>query len=175
MKKKRLLAGLMSLAVVASLSSCDGMHNHNSDASSGIVSTENSDPKIREIYNLYKENGGTLTYEEWLASIKGEKGDKGDKGDTGETGADGSTVRTGSGVPDIGLGKDGDSYIDLDTFDYYLKSNGAWTKVGNIKGATGEKGDKGDKGDTGETGAKGETGADGKDAPHYGETVKVII
>ena len=158
MKKRRLLAGLMSLAVVASLGSCEKNHDQNSDASSGIVSTENGDSQTRKIYDLYKENGGTLTYEEWLASIKGEKGDKGDKGDTGVTGADGSSVRTGSGVPDIGLGKDGDSYIDMDTFDYYLKINGAWTKVGNIKGSDGERGDKGDKGDKGDTGEQGVAG-----------------
>lgn len=40
----------------------------------------------------------------------------------------------------------------------------AWTKAGNIKGATGPKGDAGLKGDTGATGAtgpKGDTGAAG--------------
>lgn len=84
MKTRRLLAGLLSLAVVASLGSCEKNHDQNSDASSGIVSTaDNSDSKISEIYKLYKENGGTLTYEEWLVSIKGEKGDKGDKGADG--------------------------------------------------------------------------------------------
>ena len=85
MKTRRLLAGLLSLAVVASLGSCEkNHHDQNSDASSGIVSTaDNSDSKISEIYKLYKENGGTLTYEEWLVSIKGEKGDKGDKGADG--------------------------------------------------------------------------------------------
>ena len=50
---------------------------------------DNFDAKTHEIYELYLANGGTLTYEEWLESIKGEKGDKGDKGDTGATGATG--------------------------------------------------------------------------------------
>lgn len=100
MKKRRLLAGLMSLAVVASLGSCERKHDMNSDASSGLVSVDDTDSssesnhltdstdsssvlgdeddsKIRKIYDLYRANGGTLTYEEWLASIKGEKGDKG--------------------------------------------------------------------------------------------------
>lgn len=74
---------------------------------------------------------------------QGEKGDQGDKGDTGETGA---SLLTGKGKPDNKLGKDGDSYIDLDTSDYYSKADGAWTLSGNLKGNTGDKGDKGDAG-----------------------------
>lgn len=47
---------------------------------------------LNEIYSVYQTNGGTLSYEEWLNSIKGEKGETGEqgpKGDTGETGAKG--------------------------------------------------------------------------------------
>ena len=43
MKKRRLLAGLMSLAVVASLGSCERKHDMNSDASSGLVSVDDTD------------------------------------------------------------------------------------------------------------------------------------
>nr|MCR5490557.1 hypothetical protein [Bacilli bacterium] len=32
---------------------------------------------MKDVYQLYLDNGGTLTYEEWLSSIKGEKGDTG--------------------------------------------------------------------------------------------------
>lgn len=39
---------------------------------------DNRDERIVAVYAQYLENGGTLTYEEWLASIKGEKGDKGE-------------------------------------------------------------------------------------------------
>ena len=72
------------------------------------------------------------------AGAKGDKGDKGDqglqgeKGDTGEKGADGTSVRTGNGAPSSELGIDGDSYIDLSTWDYYTKASGEWTKKGNI-------------------------------------------
>ena len=38
-----------------------------------------------QIYMLAKEAGFTGTYEEWLASIKGDKGDQGDKGETGKS------------------------------------------------------------------------------------------
>ena len=68
--------------------------------------------QIEEVYECYvayaEKNGETpLSYEDWLASIKGEKGDKGDtgaqgekgdtgaqgeKGDKGDTGADGKSA-----------------------------------------------------------------------------------
>ena len=40
------------------------------------ASDELDTDQIRAVYALYQENGGTLSYEEWLATIKGEKGDK---------------------------------------------------------------------------------------------------
>lgn len=114
--------------------------------------------------------------------------EKGDKGDPGMDGKDGESLLTGKGAPSSSLGKDGDSYVDTQTWDYYTKADGKWTKAGNFKGgqgdaglkgdtgATGPKGDKGDKGDTGskgdqglkgnkgdkgDTGSKGDTGATG--------------
>ena len=62
---------------------------------------DNFDAKTHEIYELYLANGGTLTYEEWLESIKGPKGDKGDKGDTGATGQKGDKGDAGQ-TPSIG-------------------------------------------------------------------------
>jgi len=49
-------------------------------------------------------------------------------------GKDGASVLTGNGAPSTNLGKDGDSYIDLDTYDFYVKESGSWSKTGNIKG-----------------------------------------
>ena len=113
-----------------------------------------------------------------VSAEKGDKGDtgpqgpKGDKGDSGIDGKDGESLLTGKGTPSSSLGKDGDSYVDTLTWDYYTKSNGKWTKAGNFKGdtgATGLQGEKGDKGDTGATGPqgekgdKGDTGISGKD------------
>ena len=71
----------------------------------------------------------------------GAKGDQGEKGDTGAAGKDGkdgingqdgTSMRTGNGAPSSDLGIDGDSYIDLSTWDYYTKNSGEWTKKGNI-------------------------------------------
>ena len=143
--------------------------------------------EIYSVYQSYVKNAQSkgeepLSYEEWLASIKGEKGDrgpKGDKGDTGqqgpqgekgnqgeqgekgESGENGSSILTGHGMPAELLGSDGDSYIDLDTWNFYLKEDGEWKITGNIKGLTGDTGEQGPKGDTGEQGPKGDTGEQG--------------
>ena len=71
---------------------------------------------------------------------------------------------TGHGEPAGILGKDGDSYIDLDSFDYYVKTDGSWSKAGNIKGADGASGSgTGVNGKDGKDGTNGVDGKDGKD------------
>ena len=84
MKKKLLTVTFASLAATclcAGFSACGKSNNG---------STPQQNAEIHEIYNSYvvnaEENGEMpLSYEEWLASIKGEKGDKGDKGDNGKS------------------------------------------------------------------------------------------
>ena len=79
--------------------------------------------QVRAIYEKAVEEGKFEgTYEEWLASIKGEKGDKGDKGDTGAQGEKGEK------------GDKGD------------------TGAAGADGAKGDKGDKGDTGAAGADG-----------------------
>lgn len=67
----------------------------------------------------------------------------GAKGEQGETGQDGTAVLTGHGAPLSDTGKIGDSYIDLDNWDYYVKTSEGWELSGNIKGATGQTGNTG--------------------------------
>lgn len=88
---------------------------------------------------------------------KGEKGDKGEDGKDGDNGNNGTTLLTGNGAPSDDFGSDGDSYLDLDSFTYYKKSNGTWTSTGSIKG---EKGDNGKDGSDGKNGEKGDKGED---------------
>ena len=44
------------------------------------------------------------------------------------------------GEPSSDLGENGDTYIDLDTWNTYLKVNGQWSLQGNIKGSSGDNG-----------------------------------
>ena len=151
----------------------------------------NKDSQILAIYNTYavyaQENGETpLSYEQWLASIKGEKGDqgiqgeKGDKGEKGDVGApgqngatptieissDGYWVINGSKTEYVAIGKDGQNGT---TPTIEISSDGYWVINGKKTDtlAKGEKGDqgiqgiKGDKGDQGLQGEKGEKGDQG--------------
>ena len=65
------------------------------------------------------------------------------QGEQGEPGKDGTTLLTGNGLPNDDLGKNGDSYINLDTWDFYVKANGTWIHTGNIKGEQGNQGNDG--------------------------------
>lgn len=97
------------------------------------------------------------------AGAQGPAGAKGEQGETGPTGAkgtDGATWLFGSAAP-TSQGKDGDFYLNTSNFDVYKKASGAWSKTGNIKGATGAAGAKGDKGEKGDTGAQGPQGKQG--------------
>lgn len=101
-------------------------------------------------YEIYLENGGTMTEEKWLESLKGADGH------TPEL----SSERTGS--------KETTLYADGVAFARILDG---------IDGADGQKGDKGDpgdvgpegpagpKGDTGSTGPQGERGETGAQGP----------
>ena len=123
---------------------------------------------IKTIYNLYVvslNNSGVqpLSYEEWLESIVGPKGEPGHSpvitigndgywyidgnntnvratGSDGKTGKDGTSLITGNGSPNNNLGNKGDSYVDLTTFDYYLRGDNGWEKKGNFAGAAGQSG-----------------------------------
>ena len=116
----------------------------------------------QQLYQLYAAAGGTMSYDEWLESVKG---------------ADGASLLADRRNPTDADGKNGDVFINIETWDVFLKVGGSWSPAGNIKGAQGEKGEKGDKGDKGDTGAqgpqgekgdkgdKGDTGAQGEQGP----------
>lgn len=154
MNKKRLLLSLASLFI---LTGCT-ISKRNSPTTSNSTSQLEQDAKIQQIYDLYKAAGGTLSYEEWLATIKGEQGAPGKDGQDGKDGVDGSTILSGAGAPSFSLGKVGDIYIDTSSWDLWKKTNTGWIKIGNLKG---EKGDTGSQGPTGPAGPQGEPGSDG--------------
>lgn len=65
---------------------------------------------------------------------------QGEEGKPGQPGKDGTSLISSNGVPSNDKGIDGDTYIDLDTWNYYLKENYIWVLKGNIKGTKGENG-----------------------------------
>ena len=147
--KKRIL---FIAALTGLLMSCSFGSNTNGSGQLVPSSASSQQSEIERIYQLYLDNGGTLTYEEWLKTIKGEPG---------QDGKDGTMLRHGQGAPSDSLGNDGDSYIDLETWDYYIKVAGSWIKSGNIKGAQGEQGPQGEQGSQGEQGPQGTQGEQG--------------
>ncbi len=92
-KTNKLVCALaLSMGALLSLTSCDLAINQPTFKTSSSSST--GSPEIQEVYQAYVDGGGTLTYEEWLATIKGEKGDTGEKGDKGDTGDAGISVKS---------------------------------------------------------------------------------
>ncbi len=85
----------------------------------------------------------------------GPKGDKGDQGVSGTPGVNGSIIYSGSGEPDIKIGKEGDFYLDIQSGKLYgAKTKDSWGQSFLMKG---------EKGDSGEDGTNGKDGKDGKD------------
>jgi hypothetical protein len=101
--------------------------------------------------------------------VRGTPGPTGAKGDAGDPGAilvgDGANILTGDGVPDNGIGTDGDLYINNLNGDVYKKVSGAWVLQLNIRGPQGIQGIQGDQGEIGPEGPQGLVGADGEDGP----------
>ena len=91
-----------------------------------------------DTWDFYVKTSGTWIH---TGNIKGEQGNI--KGTDGIDGIDGTAVLTGEGEPSVGTGKNGDSYIDLSTWNYYVKENDEWVLKGNIKGTDGTDGEDG--------------------------------
>ncbi|MBE7077758.1 MAG: hypothetical protein E7377_03525 [Clostridiales bacterium] len=117
----------------------------------GGNSSVNEPTQIQQVYAQYivyaEEQGETpLSYEDWLAMIKGEKGDKGDQGEQGIQGEKGDK------------GDQGEQGIQGEKGD---KGDQGEQGIQGEKGDKGDQGEKGDKGDQGEQGIQGEKGDKG--------------
>ena len=117
--KKKSSAFILLLGMLA-LASCNNSYTVSSSSSSEEVS------ETYQIYLLYvknaKEKGETpLSYEDWLASIKGEKGDK---GDAGSQGPKGDTGAQGVGISEVVKTK---TEGDIDTYEIRLTDGSAYT------------------------------------------------
>lgn len=89
----------------------------------------------KSAYEIWLGQGNEGTEADFLEWLKGKPGKPGDPGTNGK---DGAAWLTGMDEPVSSLGKDGDFYINIDTFDIFLKGEGNWSKIGNITGGKGE-------------------------------------
>ena len=80
----------------------------------------------------------------------------------GEQGEAGTSVYTGAGNPNDNniAGKQGDAYIDSETWDYYVFNGETWEHQGNIQGGQGQQGQTGEQGPQGEQGSSVLIGVD---------------
>ncbi len=80
----------------------------------------------------------------------GHQGESGPQGEQGQPGKNGTSFLSGNGAPSSDCGDDGDTYLDLETGDVYLKDNGVWSKARNIGSwsstVVGEQGPQGETG-----------------------------
>ena len=74
----------------------------------------------QQLFQLYAAAGGTMSYDEWLESVRG---------------ADGTSLLADRRNPTDADGKNGDVFVNIETWDLFLKVGGSWSPVGNIKGA----------------------------------------
>lgn len=108
-------------------------------------------------------------------SLKGEdgdagaKGDKGDPGNPGAAGAAGASVLSGIGVPESGIGSNGDFYIDTATHRMYgPKTTGNWP--GTSVSLVGPAGSNGTPGSVILSGASAPTSGQGVNGDFFLET-----
>lgn len=101
--------------------------------------SKQQDSKIREVYDAYKANGGTLDYDTWLESIKGKDGVN------GKDGADGK-----DGVSIVSITKTSSSgNVDTYTIAYSDGSTSTFTVTNGVDGADGSQGIQGIQGEKG--------------------------
>ncbi len=74
-----------------------------------------------------------------LQGPQGERGLMGMRGESGKNGVNGAQWYTGVGLPDIGLGGEGDLYLDVSSarLDLYRKDSSGWYVIAYIKGDQG--------------------------------------
>ena len=140
MKKNKTFFSVLLLMAAMSISACTMMPTRRSSQQdepevssvTPATSIDNRDPRIVNIYEMYLASGGNLSYEEWLASVRGKDGKDGHS-------------------PEVTIGDNGNWFIDGN--DTGVKAEGEKGEKGNDgdKGDTGDKGDQGDKGDTGKS------------------------
>ena len=143
MKKRKLTLLLTALGLSGML-----LAGCNFQGPNAAINSQAGTYEKQQLFQLYAAAGGTMTYDEWLASVRG---------------ADGSSLLADRRNPTDADGKNGDVFVNIETWDLFLKVGGSWTNIGNIKGAPGQDGKDGKDGVDGKDGKDGVDGKDGKD------------
>lgn len=104
------------------------------------------------------------------AGAAGAKGDQGIQGTVGPQGVAGVGLNVLPPVPDAAArtaltAKDGDSVLQLDTGEFWVYNNGAWTNGGHLQGPEGPRGPQGIQGVQGQQGVQGVAGVAGGPGP----------
>ncbi|HGR9725586.1 TPA: YSIRK signal domain/LPXTG anchor domain surface protein, partial [Streptococcus pneumoniae] len=122
------------------------------DGKTPKVKAERDDAKKQTTLTFYIDKDGDGSYtagKDELVQTTVVK--DGQDGAAGASGRDGKEVLNGKVDPTT-EGKDGDTFVNTQTGDVFVKKGNTWEPAGNIKGP---------KGDKGADGAKGEKGAQG--------------
>ncbi len=139
------------------------------DGKTPKVKAERDDAKKQTTLTFYIDKDGDGSYtagKDELVQTTVVK--DGQDGAAGASGRDGKEVLNGKADPTT-EGKDGDTFVNTQTGDVFVKKGNTWEPAGNIKGpkgdkgADGAKGEKGLQGRDGQDGAQGQAGRDGKD------------
>ena len=117
-------------------------------ASTQPASGEYAGTEIKAYYDN-NHNGVFDEGDELISSTVIPPAPKGENGNDGKDAARGAELLSGIIAPRPEDGKDGDTYIDATTGDVYKKRDGAWGKIGNLRGPQGEQGQKGENGKDG--------------------------
>ncbi len=158
--RKRLLAVIMS-AVCCLGVAFSGCANPGNTGNGG-----NEQYAEYQLYLTYaaEHNETPLTYEEWLASVKGEKGDSGATGPQGPEGPQGETGPQGPEGPqgENGPAGRGIASMVIDENGHLIVTYTDSNLPIDLGKVVGEDGQNGQTGATGSTGATGATGAAGR-------------
>ncbi|VJK84361.1 putative collagen-like surface-anchored protein [Streptococcus pneumoniae] len=132
------------------------------DGKTPKVKAERDDAKKQTTLTFYIDKDGDGSYtagKDELVQTTVVK--DGQDGAAGASGRDGKEVLNGKVDPTT-EGKYGDTFVNTQTGDVFVKKGNTWEPAGNIKGPKGDKGADGAKGEKGDQGERGLTGSEGE-------------
>ncbi|SNJ23508.1 collagen-like surface-anchored protein [Streptococcus pneumoniae] len=119
------------------------------DGKTPKVKAERDDAKKQTTLTFYIDKDGDGNYTEGTDTLVQTTVVKdGQDGAAGASGRDGKEVLNGKVDPKENQGKDGDTFVNTQTGDVFVKKGNTWEPAGNIKGPKGDKGENGKDGFT---------------------------